>query len=504
MNLNSYILLDYLPKDSYYKITNSFSQFPFSYISFYEEGISVKEGGAVLLAKAEKMKEIPPCSSENPYLLISSGMLNSVPEDFKGDIICCDEIYELSEIFEMVSYAFRELSVWEKQLTDSIIHRRSLSWICKVSTGIFKNSILIHGSDYSILAEAENEDYSFQNSYAQEDMNYISEEIVSDLELSPGFVETFQSRKPEFFVREGVSCIYSNVFIKEEFAARITIEGEEKNITEGKRSLTLFFTEIVKNCLTASSYSIYNHLHSFKRHLTYFIENEEEEEKKYLAATLDKIHWKEQEAYYCVILEPDKLTHGPSDRNYDCLMLEKKFKGIIVVPIEKCLLMVCNLRVCGYTKEKLRSHLSVIIRERLMKAGYCTVFHDFYDLPAYYQQAKAALETGKRYDFMLWQYDFEDYRLKFVLDYGLRALPAKVLYPEGIHQIMDYDKKYHSNYYETLKTYIENDLSAAKTSKALYIHISTFRYRMERILELLQLDIKNPDIRLYLMLIFKL
>ena len=185
-------------------------------------------------------------------------------------------------------------------------------------------------------------------------------------------------------------------------------------------------------------------------------------------------------------------------------MLEKKFKGIIVVPIEKCLLMVCNLRVCGYTKEKLRSHLSVIIRERLMKAGYCTVFHDFYDLPAYYQQAKAALETGKRYDFMLWQYDFEDYRLKFVLDYGLRALPAKVLYPEGIHQIMDYDKKYHSNYYETLKTYIENDLSAAKTSKALYIHISTFRYRMERILELLQLDIKNPDIRLYLMLIFKL
>lgn len=501
MNLNSYILLDYLPKPRYYRIKSPHHSFHLTSICIYSPVLPMK-AGFIYLAKAEDI-ETGICI-EDTCLLVCAGIPASIPDSFQGDIICCEETYSETEFFGRICRAFQEVSAWEQDLLDCLIKRRGLNQLCRKSLSIFKNSIIIHSSGYSVLAEAESESYPFPGRYTQKDTGYLTEEVVSELELSPGFHETFHAKNPEFFYRDGVLCIYSNIFIHGEFVCRITVEGDVRHITEGKRSLLYFLTDIVREYLIATSYSSYSNLHSFKEHLIHFVTEGGIEDKKYLFAMLSKIKWEKEDIYFCAVLEPDKVVHGSNDMHYDCLMLEKKFFGALVVPAGEVLLMVCNTRVSGYSKEELRSLLGEVIRERLMKAGYSGLFGDFFEIPSYYQQALAALETGKKYDFMLWQYDFENYALQYILDYGIKSLPPQTMIPIGLHKIIEHDKKYSSNYCETLRAFMENDLSAAKTSKELYIHISTFRYRMEKILGLLQMDIKNPDEKLYLTLIFKL
>lgn len=482
-------------------IRSGYQSFALTSICIYNDRLPIREGGIYLAEAADISGTI---NAEGAYLLVCSGIPGPVLEELPGDIICCEKSYGVVDLYERVYQAIQELSAWEQALIDCLIKKGGLARLCRESLPIFKNSIIIHGGDYSVLAEAESGSYPFPDRYTQNDTNYLTEEVVSELELSPGFSKTFQAKEPEYFYRDGVLCIYSNIFIEEEFVARITVEGDAKNITDGKKSLLYIFTDIVREYLISTSYSRYNNLQSFKAHLVHFVTEGGAEDKKYLAAMLSKIKWEEADPYFCAVLEPDMVAHASNDIIYDCLMLEKRFQGVLVVPVGEFLVLVCNTRVSGYAKEDLRPLLGTVVRERLMKAGYSTLFHGFYQIVDYYQQAAAALETGKKYDFMLWQYDFEDYALQHVLDRGIKALPPHTLIPQGLHKILEHDRKHSSIYYKTLRAFIENDFSAAKTSKELYIHISTFRYRMEKILELLQMDIREPDGKLYLTLIFKL
>ncbi|ANU76419.1 helix-turn-helix domain-containing protein [Blautia pseudococcoides] len=61
----------------------------------------------------------------------------------------------------------------------------------------------------------------------------------------------------------------------------------------------------------------------------------------------------------------------------------------------------------------------------------------------------------------------------------------------------------HTNY-KTLRNYIEFDSHTAKAIDDLYIHRNTFKSRIKKIRELLEMEPDSPQERLYLMLIFRI
>ena len=56
----------------------------------------------------------------------------------------------------------------------------------------------------------------------------------------------------------------------------------------------------------------------------------------------------------------------------------------------------------------------------------------------------------------------------------------------------------------TINKFFENSLNVSETSRQLYIHRNTFKSRMKKIRELLDMDLDSPQERLYLMLIFRI
>jgi sugar diacid utilization regulator len=59
--------------------------------------------------------------------------------------------------------------------------------------------------------------------------------------------------------------------------------------------------------------------------------------------------------------------------------------------------------------------------------------------------------------------------------------------------LLDYDKRKHSELVKTLSTYLECGGSYDATAKALVVHRSTLKYRLQRIKELSGHDLSNPD-----------
>jgi purine catabolism regulator len=80
----------------------------------------------------------------------------------------------------------------------------------------------------------------------------------------------------------------------------------------------------------------------------------------------------------------------------------------------------------------------------------------------------------------------------------------EALYPEGFLALERHDKAKGTNYVDTLETFLDCNMNIADTIKKIYMHRNTFLYRIDRIKELLGMDLDNGATRLLLWIILKL
>ena len=115
-----------------------------------------------------------------------------------------------------------------------------------------------------------------------------------------------------------------------------------------------------------------------------------------------------------------------------------------------------------------------------------------------YIQAKTALEVGNRKRPYQWIHRFNQVAMTYILEQATRKLPASMLSHENLLELKKTDEEHHSELYETLKVYLEQNLNATQTAAELYIHRSTLLYRLEKIRSILQSTLEDPDEIFYL------
>ena len=91
-----------------------------------------------------------------------------------------------------------------------------------------------------------------------------------------------------------------------------------------------------------------------------------------------------------------------------------------------------------------------------------------------------------------------------ILEQATRKLPGYMICHEQLLRLKYADEENGTEYLRTLRLYLDNHLNAVQTARELFIHRSTFLYRLERIKSILGTDLADPDEILYLMLSFRL
>lgn len=94
--------------------------------------------------------------------------------------------------------------------------------------------------------------------------------------------------------------------------------------------------------------------------------------------------------------------------------------------------------------------------------------------------------------------------MTYILEQATRRLPGTMICHEGLLELKKHDEENQTQYMETLRVYLEQHLSATQAARELFIHRSTFLYRLDRIREILQSDLDDPEEIFYLELSFRL
>jgi hypothetical protein len=120
------------------------------------------------------------------------------------------------------------------------------------------------------------------------------------------------------------------------------------------------------------------------------------------------------------------------------------------------------------------------------------------DLPSALREARLALRMSEAVD---------GPRLTHFEDLGLYQLFASAdpvelerLVGQWLDPVLDYDRDRDSDLLRSLSEYLEHGCSPERAASALFIHRSTLRYRLGRVEQLLDRDLRDPDTRFNLQL----
>ena len=184
--------------------------------------------------------------------------------------------------------------------------------------------------------------------------------------------------------------------------------------------------------------------------------------------------------------------------------IESLLPGSIGAAEGEMILLIRNITKEPVPFSALRSVLGGFLRENLYRAGISNVFHSFSRLRGAYLQAEAAMDIGSEQDPMFWYFLFEDYLGAYMVRQIGAEIPLDMLILPALEELMRHDRKKGTVYAETLRVLAEENYNTTRAAKRLFIHRSTLQDRLERLHQIVDIDLDDSNTRMLVWLGFRL
>lgn len=198
----------------------------------------------------------------------------------------------------------------------------------------------------------------------------------------------------------------------------------------------------------------------------------------------------------------ESKTANPMPIDYMCSMLNTLLPNSVFSTILDS--SIYGLIKLQHGKNGIENSLYKLLEDLIDRMGYqCGISNDFSDITnmsPYMEQVKylTAQCITERTSSVL--FFFQDYVLDFVLFHSSQHIAPETLYSNGIQSLFRYDKERNKEYAYTLRTLLDNEMNISKTAELLFIHRTSLIKRIDKIERVLDLDLNDPKVRLYLRL----
>lgn len=222
-----------------------------------------------------------------------------------------------------------------------------------------------------------------------------------------------------------------------------------------------------------------------------------------LETVLFRNGWKNNEGCFvgCLLLNPDE--NQLMNANYYNRYISRHVTGVYPLDYHDHLILIIRESVYPSAEDFL-ARFNLFIRDGNFRFGISNRCANLIQLPYFKLQAEIAVNEGLRRDVTIWCHKFANLAFSHLLKASCHEMPAELLCAPELLVLKNYDARNKTEYYETLKTYLDHKMIATQTAKALYIHHATMIYRLKRMTELTGINYDDPEKMLYLHLSFRM
>lgn len=401
-------------------------------------------------------------------------------------------------LFNNVQRIFDTYDAWDERMQHMAMSESTLKNLLDGSHRIFHNPIMVSTAEGFII------DYSsLMNTMPefQEILQHNQVTVHADDEDCAGDISGVKSYQDPVTQKNN---LYVDIYDKNRSAYRVILVEASRKLKTYDEYLLQHLAKYIQQMLDKYTVAQSDISYTLDRLLANILAGDEMDASS-MEARFDSFHWKENHRYFCMNIHVSTVDRqNLTVIRFICNRIESLIKGSCAFLLDDNIVVYVNLHYFGKTMEEAVHAITDFLQDSYLKAGISYEFSGLQSLKQYYHQSKIALEEGlKRYP-LRWVNRFDDIALDYLMGRCTEDLDPKVVCSRAVIKLRDYDKEHKTEYYETLRTYITCQMNAVKAAKELFIHRSTFLYRMAHIKELVDINLEDSDQLLYLLLTYKL
>jgi len=404
----------------------------------------------------------------------------------------------VQDVFNAVSAVFSYYNRWDNQLQQVIKTQGSIQNLLDCSVEIFGNPIGIHNAaleciaETNVITEADDLKLYLNKSYQRSDANYLKgfledKEFQSSLNIKGAFFQTGIL---------GSNNLVQNFFINGEFFCRVVITERKNKLSPADAKLLEHLAEYIQILLRSYCNDLSSDTHSFGLFLSNIISGKIRE-GAYISKKVHEHGWGSSDSYVCVVFLLSSREAFTSISDAICKQLKKLIPNSEVFKHEDRIVAVINVGQATSDLTEILHSFTPYMRDMNMRAGVSNILGGIKNLVNIYKQADIALRTGMRLWSHFWIHRFCCVAPYYVLEQSISELSVEAVCSPKIMELLRYDALHKTEYYHTVKAYLECNLNLARTSEVLFIHRTTLLYRLDRIKQLFDLNFNDPLERMY-------
>lgn len=455
---------------------------------------------------------------EDSLYLASSDKLQEYQAEFNGmSFICVGEMprwapvhddctlllvrgkQSIIEVFRAAQQVFYRYEAWEEALVAILRSSASLLEMVELSVPIFGNPLQINDYQYNMLARTsitQSEGGALQ-SFSVESIK--SKHTLDNLKvLKDDHLKDNEKRVP-YLWKDGRLCI--NLFVYDRFVGNMQLIPLVRLLRAGDFELFNHFAQLVMEALKSYTKVSSSHIHTRKSILKSILE-QKSVDQSWLNQLAQSKEGKPND-YVCFRLQLYSDSYALPLETV-CITLESILPGCVAFEHESVIVAFLSMADSSYSFDDCLVILESLLENIDFVAGISNYFEDVQSVRQYYGQASCAIETGTEIHPGRRYYLFSEYALFYMLFKSKGALESEFVCPRGLVRLRERDKATNGDYWKTLKVYLDNKMNATQAAKQLYLHRSTMMQKLNRITSILDVDLHDTDVRLYVQLCMKL
>lgn len=371
----------------------------------------------------------------------------------------------------------------------------------------FGNPLFIHDEQYNYIV---NQHWSGSTALStvnkRTGRNVIPSNQFQEMIESKAFSQTLDTHGAslyEDYPRVSNRILYTNIWDENSvYKGRICIDEISSSIQPGQFYLLNHFAKYVLLALKNSNLDLRRQIRDTELLLKDLLQ-EKSVDSSIVANILRQIQWNISDKYICCCLKSHQV-HTDNRFSTACYEIENLLETSCAFIIEDAVCIIINITDNPLSTEDIQTTLSDFLTANDFVLGLSNPFCDIYKIVAAYITATSAIQIGLSQNTSCNFFSFSEFIVDYILHYDISAVSLDSLLAPELLLLMEHDKSNHTEYMQSLFSYIKYHGNVSRAADEMFIHRSTMNYRIERICELTDLDLDNYEKMLYLQISYAL
>lgn len=492
MLLNPDILFDYLSNDLSLEMRGrKKTDLALSRPLFHMDPQEPFKANHLYVSRADKLPAQPHIEDGVVIIVVGENMHLSVYET-RCCIIHVTDNTDIFDVFNEAQRVFDRFDAYERSTEKIMRTTANIKQIVDVSSTLIDTPLLVLDAKFNVLAES-------------------SQQAGTLLELES--LETFlaneslmmQRRDPISISILDKDLLCQNLYSQDEYLGSITFDYNLRRRRMSDTALISFIANIVVEALMQLPRDGSSQL-DIKQTLEDLLDGVGISEDRRRGIHRSAM----RHEFMCLKIALD-ADMAALPFAYVCSEIETQYPGSFAFTRNGAIIALVNVSTIiegtagstdptiGNLEEQLREFAHAV----KARVGISDAFNDLMELRMYYDQASAALSGGIAKDSEERVFYFQDYALAQLVSNAFGSTPIEMYLTRGLKRLAAHDEMSSVSYLDTLRVYLNNNMSMTRTAAELFVHRSTLIDRIARIEKELDLDLKDPHDRLRMQIILE-